>query len=49
MADEVIQDKVLETARMLRIEKFLKRHPLELSGGQQQRTAMARAWSRTPN
>jgi glycerol transport system ATP-binding protein len=28
---------------MLRIEKFLKRYPLELSGGQQQRTAMARA------
>src|SRR3546814_12259368 len=28
---------------MLRIEKFLKRHPPELYGGQQQRTAMARA------
>ncbi|WP_122812305.1 ATP-binding cassette domain-containing protein, partial [Pseudomonas viridiflava] len=34
---------VQETARMLRIEKFLQRYPLELSGGQQQRTAMARA------
>ena len=43
VSEEVIQGKVLETAKMLRIEKFLKRHPLELSGGQQQRTAMARA------
>jgi len=43
VAKDVIQSKVLETAKMLRIEKFLSRHPLELSGGQQQRTAMARA------
>ncbi|BBP82275.1 ABC transporter ATP-binding protein [Pseudomonas sp. No.21] len=40
---EEIERKVRETAQMLRIEKFLQRHPLELSGGQQQRTAMARA------
>ena len=40
---EQIQQRVLTTARMLRIEPFLKRYPLELSGGQQQRTAMARA------
>lgn len=40
---EQIEERVLQTARMLRIEPFLKRHPLELSGGQQQRTAMARA------
>jgi glycerol transport system ATP-binding protein len=40
--DEVDR-RVQETARMLRIERFLQRHPLELSGGQQQRTAMARA------
>ena len=38
-----IERKVQETAQMLRIDKFLKRYPLELSGGQQQRTAMARA------
>lgn len=38
-----IKRKVQETAEMLHIEQFLKRHPLELSGGQQQRTAMARA------
>ncbi len=43
MGAEQIQERVLQTARMLRIEPFLKRHPLELSGGQQQRTAMARA------
>lgn len=43
VAKAEIERKVLETAQMLRIEKFLKRYPLELSGGQQQRTAMARA------
>ncbi|MBD9484455.1 ABC transporter ATP-binding protein [Pseudomonas sp. PDM14] len=43
MAKAEIERRVNETAQMLRIEKFLTRHPLELSGGQQQRTAMARA------
>lgn len=43
VAKAEIARKVQETAQMLRIEKFLKRYPLELSGGQQQRTAMARA------
>jgi glycerol transport system ATP-binding protein len=43
MATEEIHERVRQTARMLRIEPFLKRYPLELSGGQQQRTAMARA------
>ena len=43
VAVAVIEEKVLQAARMLRIEKFLPRYPLELSGGQQQRTAMARA------
>jgi glycerol transport system ATP-binding protein len=38
-----ILEKVHATAKMLRIEALLQRHPLELSGGQQQRTAMARA------
>lgn len=41
-ADEIDQ-RVRATAKMLRIEPFLARHPLALSGGQQQRTAMARA------
>lgn len=43
VAKAEIERKVQETAQMLRIEKFLRRYPLELSGGQQQRTAMARA------
>lgn len=43
LSKDVIHSRVQETAKMLRIEKFLQRHPLELSGGQQQRTAMARA------
>jgi glycerol transport system ATP-binding protein len=43
MPESQIDKRVSETAAMLRIEPFLKRHPLELSGGQQQRTAMARA------
>ncbi|BCR25005.1 ABC transporter ATP-binding protein [Aquipseudomonas alcaligenes] len=43
VAKAEIERKVQETAQMLRIDKFLKRYPLELSGGQQQRTAMARA------
>ncbi|KDM93545.1 ABC transporter ATP-binding protein [Photobacterium galatheae] len=38
-----IDERVMQTARMLHIEDYLKRYPLELSGGQQQRTAMARA------
>jgi glycerol transport system ATP-binding protein len=43
MGKEEIHARVERTARMLRIERFLTRYPLELSGGQQQRTAMARA------
>lgn len=38
-----IKERVLEIARMLRLEEFLDRKPAELSGGQQQRTALARA------
>jgi glycerol transport system ATP-binding protein len=40
---EEIEARVTEAARLLRLEPFLKRTPLQLSGGQQQRTAMARA------
>ena len=43
MGKDEIHARVEQTARMLRIERFLARYPLELSGGQQQRTAMARA------
>jgi len=38
-----IDARVLELARKLHIEPFLKRMPGELSGGQQQRVALARA------
>ncbi|MGY3454378.1 ABC transporter ATP-binding protein [Bradyrhizobium sp. USDA 4353] len=40
---EEIEKRVAEAARLLRLEPYLKRTPLQLSGGQQQRTAMARA------
>jgi len=38
-----IEKRVAEAAKLLRLEPYLKRTPLQLSGGQQQRTAIARA------
>src|SRR5690606_17615016 len=38
-----IEQRVLDAARLLKLEPYLDRLPLELSGGQQQRTAIARA------
>jgi glycerol transport system ATP-binding protein len=38
-----IEKRVAEAARLLRLEPYLNRTPLQLSGGQQQRTAIARA------
>jgi glycerol transport system ATP-binding protein len=38
-----IEDRVQSVARLLKLEHYLKRTPLQLSGGQQQRTAIARA------
>ena len=38
-----IEQRVQEAARLMRLEPYLARRPLELSGGQQQRTAIARA------
>ena len=38
-----IADRVRHAAKILRLEPYLDRRPLELSGGQQQRTAIARA------
>ena len=43
LAKEIIEQKVAAAARLLRLEPYLARRPLELSGGQQQRTAIARA------
>src|ERR1700744_3411503 len=38
-----IEKRVMEAAKLLRLQPFLSRTPLQLSGGQQQRTAIARA------
>jgi len=38
-----IDSRVREAARLLKLEPYLDRTPLQLSGGQQQRTAIARA------
>ncbi len=38
-----IESRVQEAARLLKLEPYLNRTPLQLSGGQQQRTAIARA------
>jgi glycerol transport system ATP-binding protein len=38
-----IDIRVQEAAKLLRLEPYLNRTPLQLSGGQQQRTAIARA------
>ncbi len=38
-----IESRVREAARLLKLEPYLDRRPLNLSGGQQQRTAIARA------
>src|SRR3954463_1340315 len=38
-----IEKRVQEAAKLLRLEPYLERTPLQLSGGQQQRPAIARA------
>ncbi|TIO10860.1 sn-glycerol-3-phosphate ABC transporter ATP-binding protein UgpC [Mesorhizobium sp.] len=43
-----IQTRLAETARILDIERLLKRKPRQLSGGQRQRVAMGRAMIRNP-
>ena len=43
-----IKDKVVEAAKILKIEEFLDRRPKELSGGQRQRVAIGRAITRNP-
>jgi multiple sugar transport system ATP-binding protein len=45
---EEIRRRVLDTARMLDLEPYLKRKPRALSGGQRQRVAMGRAVIRQP-
>ena len=43
-----IKDKVIEAAKILKIEELLDRRPRELSGGQRQRVAIGRAITRNP-
>ncbi|MBN2620665.1 sn-glycerol-3-phosphate ABC transporter ATP-binding protein UgpC [candidate division WOR-3 bacterium] len=43
-----IDERVMETARILGIEDLLKRRPRQLSGGQRQRVAVGRAIVRQP-
>ncbi len=43
-----ITDKVIEAAKILKIEELLDRRPKELSGGQRQRVAIGRAITRNP-
>ena len=43
-----IRERVLEAARILELEAYLKRRPGQLSGGQRQRVAMGRAIVRKP-
>jgi glycerol transport system ATP-binding protein len=43
LAGSEIKARVQEAARLLKLEPYLDRKPLNLSGGQQQRTAIARA------
>jgi glycerol transport system ATP-binding protein len=40
---EEIEARVREASRLLKLDPYLQRTPLQLSGGQQQRTAIARA------
>ena len=43
-----IKNKVIEAAKILKIEELLDRRPKELSGGQRQRVAIGRAITRNP-
>ena len=45
---EEILSKVIEAAKILKIEELLDRRPKELSGGQRQRVAIGRAITRNP-
>ncbi|WP_243369258.1 ABC transporter ATP-binding protein [Microvirga solisilvae] len=43
LASSEIETRVRDAAKLLKLESYLDRKPLNLSGGQQQRTAIARA------
>jgi len=45
---ELIETRVMQTAKILNLDSYLHRYPRELSGGQRQRVAMGRAIVRDP-
>lgn len=49
LSKKEMEDKVLETAKLVQIDTLLDRKPAQLSGGQQQRVAIARALVKKPN
>ena len=48
ISKDEIKHKVIEAAKILKIEDLLDRRPKELSGGQRQRVAIGRAITRNP-
>lgn len=46
--EQVVNERVIDVAKLLQIEKLLNRYPKELSGGQKQRVALGRAIARNP-
>lgn len=48
LSKEVMNEKVLEAAKLVQIDMLMERKPNELSGGQQQRVAIARALVKSP-
>ena len=49
LTKEVMEEKVLEAAKLVQIDSLLDRKPNEMSGGQQQRVAIARALAMKPD
>lgn len=49
LSKDVIHSRVQETAKMLRIEKFLQRHPSNCPAGSSSAPRWPWRWSRTPN
>ena len=47
-SNEEINERVLDAAKTLQIQDYLKRKPKQLSGGQRQRVAIGRAITRKP-
>ena len=48
LSKEVMNEKMLEAAKLVQMDGLLERKPKELSGGQQQRVAIARALGKMP-